>query len=228
MSYKLMNLFPLTIFKDQIIIPKSTKKELINDIISSSISKNFLKSNSKSWTGDINHEQFLLSEPKFKIVLDEITKKAKKYLETLGINVSMVNLYLNRSWGTVTKEGENIASHQHSNSHISFAYYPKKPFQSGDISFQTIEHFNHITPNLFKLRNLEQGLFNLNTNNASITNIETFEDDIFFFPSKTLHFTEVSQSKESRISISGDIFLTLKNSDKFENVLTPIDKWTQL
>ena len=45
----------------------------------------------------------------------------------------------------------------------------------------------------------------------------------FFFPSKTLHFTEICKSEEPRISISGDIFITLKNSDKFENVLTPLN-----
>ena len=228
MTYKLMSLFPLTIFKDQIVVPEINKKELINHILDSSTKNTFLKSDNRSWTGDINHEQFLLSEKKFKIFLDEITKKIIKYIEILGINASKVNLYLNRSWGTLSKKGENIASHQHSNSHISFAYYPKKPPQSGDISFQTIDHYNHITPNLFKLRNLEQGLFNLNTNNASITNVETYEDDIFIFPSKTLHFTEVCNSKELRVSISGDIFITLKNSDKFENVLTPIEEWIKL
>ena len=135
---------------------------------------------------------------------------------------------MNRSWGTLSNEGENISSHQHSNSHISFAYYPKKPINSGNINFETRDHYNHITPNLFKLRNYELGLFDLNTNNASITSVETYENDIFIFPSKTLHFTDVSKSKEPRISISGDIFITLKNSDNFENVLTPISKWLEL
>ena len=228
MTYKLMNLFPLTIFKDQIKVKKDKKVELVNHIIRSSKQNIFLKADKKSWTGDINHEQFLLSDKRFKIFLEEITDKAKVYIETLGINVSKVNIYLNRSWGTVSNDGENIASHQHANSHISFAYYPKKPNNSGDISFQTRNHYNHIMPNLFKLKNLEQGLFNLNQINASINNIETYEDDIFFFPSKTIHFTEICKSKEPRISISGDIFITLKDSDKFENVLTPIDKWIEL
>lgn len=228
MSYKLMNLFPLTIFKDQIVVNEDKKNELIKHIIASSKQKVFLKTNTKSWTGDINHEQFLLSDIKFKVFLDEISIKAKVYAETLGINSSKINMYLNRSWGTLSNEGENIASHQHSNSHISFAYYPKKPINSGNISFQTKEHYNHITPNLFKLRNLEQGLFKLNEINASINNIETHEDDVFFFPSKTLHFTEICKSKEPRISISGDIFITLKDSDKYENVLTPIDNWIEL
>ena len=228
MTHKLMNLFPLTIFKDQIKVEDYKKDELINHLIKSSKKNVFLKSDNKSWTGDVNHEQFLLSEKRFKVFLDEISKKAKVYIETLGINISKINMYLNRSWGTVSYEGENIASHQHANSHISFAYYPKKPNNSGDISFQTRDHYNHITPNLFKLRNLDLGLFNLNKINVSINNIESYEDDIFFFPSKTLHFTEICKSEEPRISISGDIFITLKNSDKFENVLTPINEWIEL
>jgi len=222
-----MNLFPLTIFKDTIIIPEVNKNELINHVIECS-QQTKLKKNNKAWTGDINNQQFLLSDKRFKVFLDEITKKIKIYTETIGIDSTKVNCYLNRSWGTLSNEGENISSHQHSNSHISFAYYPLKPIESGNINFQTRDHYNHITPNLFKLTNLELGLFNLNTKNASITSVETFQDDIFIFPSKTLHFTEVSKSKEPRISISGDIFITLQNSDDFEDVLTPIQNWIEL
>ena len=228
MTHKLMNLYPLTIFKDKIIVPEVNKNELISHIIASSQKKIALKTNARSWTGDVNNEQFLFSDKRFKIFLEEITKKIKKYTETLGINSKKINLYMNRSWGTLSNEGENISIHQHSNSHISFAYYPKKPINSGDISFETRDHYNHITPNLFKIRNFKLGLFELNKNNASITSVETFEDDIFIFPSKTLHSTAVSKSKEPRISISGDIFITLKNSDHFENVLTPISKWIEL
>ena len=228
MTYKLMNLFPLTIFQDQIIIPEVNKKELISHIIVSSKKTQILKIKKKSWTGDVNNEQFLFSEKRFEIFLEEITKKIHIYIAILGINLTNINLYMNRSWGTLSNEGENISSHQHSNSHISFVYYPKKPINSGNINFETRDHYNHITPNLFKLRNFELGLFDLNTNNASISSVETYEDDIFIFPSKTNHLTDVSKSKETRISISGDIFMTLKNSNNFENVLTPTSKWIEL
>ena len=43
MTYKLMNLFPLTIFQDQIIIPEVNKKELISHIIVSSKKTQILK-----------------------------------------------------------------------------------------------------------------------------------------------------------------------------------------
>ena len=33
---------------------------------------------------------------------------------------------------------------------------------------------------------------------------------------------------QTTVSISGDIFITIKNSDKFENVLTPINEWIEL
>ena len=94
-----MNIFPLTIFKDQIKVKDNKKKELINHIIRSSKQNIFFKSDNKSWTGDINHEQFLLSNKRFKVFLDEISNKARVYIETLGINISKVNMYLNRSWG---------------------------------------------------------------------------------------------------------------------------------
>ena len=63
----------------------------------------------------------------------------------------------------------------------------KKPINSGNINFETLDHQNHITLNLFKLRNFELEIFDLNTNNGSITSVEIFEDDIFIFLSKTIN-----------------------------------------
>ena len=77
----------------------------------------------------------------------------------------------------------------------------KKPINSGNINFETLDHYNHITLNLFKLRNFELELFDLNTNNGSITSEKIYKDHIFIFPSKTIDLTQVSKSKEPRISI---------------------------
>ena len=63
---------------------------------------------------------------------------------------------------------------------------------------------------MFKLRNFELELFDLNTNNGSITSEKIYKDHIFIFPSKTINLTQVSKSKEPKISISVDIFITIK------------------
>ena len=63
---------------------------------------------------------------------------------------------------------------------------------------------------MFKLRNFILELFDLNTNNGSITSVETYKEDTFIFPSKTILLTQVSKSKEPKISISVDIFITIK------------------
>ena len=63
----------------------------------------------------------------------------------------------------------------------------KKPINSGNINFETLDHYNHITLNLFKLRNFELEIFDLNTNNGSLTSVEIFKDDIFIFLSKTIN-----------------------------------------
>ena len=41
------------------------------------------------------------------------------------------------------------------NSYLRFVYDPKKTINSGNINFETLDHYNNITLNLFKLRNFE-------------------------------------------------------------------------
>ena len=41
------------------------------------------------------------------------------------------------------------------NSYLRLVYDPKKTINSDNINFETLYHYNHITLNLFKLRNFE-------------------------------------------------------------------------
>ena len=80
---------------------------------------------------------------------------------------------------------------------------------------------------MFKLRNFELEIFDLNTNNGSITSVEIYEDDIFIFPSKTILLTQVSKSKEPKISISGEIFITIKKV-MILKISISTSKWIEL
>ena len=50
----------------------------------------------------------------------------KKYTKLLGINNDQIDFFYQRAWATISRNGEYIASHKHSQSHITFAYYLKK------------------------------------------------------------------------------------------------------
>ena len=63
------------------------------------------------------------------------------------------------------------------------------------------------------------------SNTAAQIKIEPNEDDIIIFPSKTFHSTSPSESNNERISISADVSLISKTSNKIEKFITPISEW---
>ena len=65
----------------------------------------------------------------------------------------------------------------------------------------------------------------LNAINAAQIKIEPNQDDIVIFPSKTFHSTSPSQSNNERISISADVSLISKSSNKIEKFITPVSEW---
>ena len=65
----------------------------------------------------------------------------------------------------------------------------------------------------------------LNAINAAQIKIEPNQDYIVIFPSKTFHSTSPSQSNSERISISADVSLISKSSNKIEKFITPLSEW---
>ena len=229
MDHYFYKIFPLSIFKGKINVKSEEKEALANLILNQSKSSKDSKKIQKAWTGDVNNHQHLLKNHKFKVFLDQIKNNVFLYLYNLGIDKKKINLYLNRSWGTVSENEEKINLHKHSYAHISFAYHIKKSHNSGDLCFKASNFQNEFTSQIFTNPIIRRKLINKdNEHNSDTIRLDSKEDDIFIFPSKTLHFTQLNNTKEPRISISGDITITLKNSDGFENLLTPTDEWLSL
>ena len=56
----------------------------------------------------------------------EVKKNINEYLEQLAIDKNQIDIFIQRSWATISHGNETIAKHKHMQSHISFAYYLKK------------------------------------------------------------------------------------------------------
>ena len=125
MTSKIFNFFPLTILKSKIDLPKDKKDLMIKKIFEmEENSKNkFYKNEKSSWTGDTQGFEFLHNDKNFDIFFLEVKKKILEYLGVIGINHNLIDIYIQRSWATISREKENIALHKHLQSHISFAYY---------------------------------------------------------------------------------------------------------
>ena len=57
------------------------------------------------------------------VILEPVTDEVIKFDD------NKIDMYMNRSWATVSYGKEKILPHKHKQSHISFAYYLKKNFE---------------------------------------------------------------------------------------------------
>jgi len=222
---KPLNLFPLTVAQDKIIIDEKERELLVNEI------KGMQSDNHKgsyAWTGDRYGYEFLFENPLFENLSKKISDPIIKYLQLLEINTDQLDIYYQRSWATYTKTEQNINFHTHSQSNISFAYYLLKPKESGGIIFKSNELQNEIAKNIFTSSKLEKSLIKkANAYNSDKSVFDLEQDSIIIFPSKTPHATMPNKSGQVRISISGDITIMLKNSEGFEHLMPNFSNWTK-
>tara|TARA_B100000963_G_C22598329_1_gene658985 strand:+ start:1219 stop:1896 length:678 start_codon:yes stop_codon:yes gene_type:complete len=223
---KALNLFPLTVAQDTIKIDENERQILIDEIKNMQSQDN--KKSNYAWTGDTNGHEFLFENKLFKNLAKKISESVIKYLQLLEINSNLLDIYYQRSWATFTKNEQSINFHTHSQSNISFAYYLLKPKNSGGIIFRSNELQNEIAKNIFTTSKLEKSLVNkANAYNSDKSVFDLEQDSIIIFPSKTPHATLPNKSGDTRISISGDITIMLKNSQGFEHLMPNFNNWTK-
>jgi len=229
---KVLNLFPLSIIQDKILIDTDIKKQMLEEIQTMQIAsknKNY-KLPQDSWTGDTQGFEYLFKNQKFELLFKQIKTKLVNYLKHLGINENKVDLYMTRSWATISNGKERIRQHKHQQSHISFAYYLKKDIENSNLFFFNENSINEIVPSLFTSPTLKKAgvIKEMNLFNAPSVDIKVEEDDIVIFPSKAMHGTQFNKSNNERISISGDVICLAKESELLENMMPPLEKWDKM
>ena len=226
MEQQVFDLFPLSVLKDKIILSSKEKKELVEHIFNiEKETKNMEKRKTDAWLGDTKGHEYFLKNPKMKKLSKLVGEKIKTYSEMLSIDNKKINFFYQRSWATITRNQERIHPHSHDQSNISFAYYPLKPENSGDIRF-IVEPQNEIAKGLFHYEKLKLGLLkNVNKRNTPNIDLHVSEDDIIIFPSKIKHSTIPNKTENPRISISGDIVIMLKNSFGHERLMPHYQNW---
>ena len=229
---KIHNLFPLSIFQDQIQMSIDEKNNLINEIRKMKDTSQNLGSigKSESWTGDTQGFEYLHKNKVFDKLFDEIKKKIILYLNFLKVDQEQIDIFMQRSWATISNNKEVIRKHQHLQSHISFAYYLKK--NSQDANFVLFDEYkrNEFIPGLFTSKSLDikKIVKEITFSSAPRILMEVKEDDIVIFPSKTTHGTDQILNNNERISISGDVTFFAKNSNLLEHLTPSFDNWKKL
>ena len=216
----------MSVVKDRADLSPEQKKE-INDYIFST-EKTTQKINKRkydAWLGDTRGHEFLFKNIIFENLSKIIGEKIKAYTSLLNIDNDKIEFFYQRSWATITREAERIQQHSHDQSNISFAYYPLKPKDSGNIKF-FVQPQNEIATGLFHHEKVKLGLLKgVNIRNAPSIDLHIEENDIVIFPSKTKHATTPNKTNSPRISISGDVVIMLKDSFGHERLMPHYSRW---
>ena len=224
-----INFFALTIYKSKINLKENERNELIDEITNQKKKRKNTDyvPETRAWTGDTQGYEYLYLNSKFKNLFKQIENHVLIYIKKFGFDTNKINIYFQRAWATVSTKNQNISSHDHPQSHISFAYYLKKSKLDGGITFIDNHKHNEFIKNSFGSKILiEQKVIEKSTFlNSNSVNLIPEQDDIIIFPSKTLHATQTNNTEDTRISISADITIISKNTAKIEQLITPIDKW---
>ncbi len=224
---KFTDLFPLSVYRAGVGLEESLRRRLTEIVLIDEQRKPTPVDEETAWLGDASGHEFLFEVPEFGPLFEKIAASVKCYVAGLGIRPERLNFYFQRSWATVSRQGQRIFEHAHVQSHISFAYYLQKPGDGGGIYFSIAEHPNELAEGLFTLQKSEDGILSPAGALRGINRcyLEPEQDEIIIFPSKTLHSTAPNMTTMPRVSISADVVLTLRDSGGHETLMPPVERW---
>ncbi len=217
-------------FGDNVYLSKLDNFEKINDKIIPIIEKDITPTNSQyARTTDVKPKELqeiddnLHLNKKFKTLYNEVQKHIFEYLKIQKYNLEVFDIYILKSWATLSAKEQYIHMHKHMASHISFVYYPRANDQ-GNLKF--ISNLGYDTHMYIPSREEYFTEFD-NVNYSNIT-VPAETGNIVIFPSKLFHETEINTTDQSRISISGDVLITMKPGIKSEHCFPSPNTWLKI
>ena len=162
----------------------------------------------------------LHKDKKYNKLFKEIGTNINAFLTAKGHSKEKFDAHITKAWATYTVKDQHIASHKHTASHFSFVYYVRND-DMGNIRF---EKELASQTGLF-IPPTDQYIVDWNQFNFSSYIFPVRTGNFLIFPSGLLHYTEVNTKEEPRISISGDILLTMKPGVKTEHCIPHPSGW---
>jgi uncharacterized protein (TIGR02466 family) len=184
----------------------------------------------RAWTGDLHGVQQIHQDPRFAWIVDCVQIHTTQYLEDLGVDLSQVDMYIQRGWPIVSRPQQSVGAHCHNTAHISAVYYIAVPDSEiadpGSLVFFNDARVNEICPGL------------------GSENTDIVEEDNYFnqlqiayppvagrlmlFPAKQRHGVNINETTAQRVSLSFDIILTAATgapAGAYEFLTPPPQQW---
>jgi uncharacterized protein (TIGR02466 family) len=138
-------------------------------------------------------------------------------------NLDLFEIYITKSWATLSTKEQFISYHRHMSSHFSFVYYPQA-HEQGNL-FLLDDDAHKVGLNIPKRDPYFTEWDNTNYGKAEYP-AET--GNVIIFPSMMFHETGKNTKDIPRLSISGDIMLTQKEGIKSEHNIPSPSTWMKL
>ena len=162
-------------------------------------------------------------DERFKKLFDAIQPKIVEALELQHLNLDLFDIHITKAWTTYTIKEQYIHSHRHMSSHYSFVYYPYAE-QQGNLVFLD-DDISKTGLNIPKIKEYFKKFTEVNYT-CAIYPAKT--GNLIVFPSMLFHETQQNTTDKPRISISGDIMLTMKPNIKSEHNIPSPTTWKKL
>ncbi len=182
-----------------------------------------------AWTGDLHGVERIHTLPSFSWIVGQVEQHTAIYLQQLGVDLSQVDLYIQRAWPIVSRTEQEVGSHCHNTAHISAVYYIKVPtsdtYDPGRLIFFNDARVNEVSPGLGSENTdivAEDNLFN-----QMHTAYEPVAGRLILFPAKQRHAVTMNETDELRLSLSFDIVLTATGTaaGAYEFLTPPPSQW---
>jgi uncharacterized protein (TIGR02466 family) len=138
-------------------------------------------------------------------------------------DLELFEFYITKAWATYSIKDQFIAYHRHMSSHYSFVYYPYAEDQ-GNLFFLDDEA-HKVGLNIPRR---EPYFSKWDETNFAKAEYPAATGNIVIFPSMLFHETGMNTKHEPRISISGDIMITMKKGVKSEHNIPSPSTWKKL
>jgi len=222
--------FPLAIYYEDLPDASEHRQPLIKAVLDLEQEGNEPQNYTQmAWTGDIHGVNQIHTHPAFNWIVEQVERHTTTYLENIGVDLSKVDLYIQRAWPIVSRTGQEVGAHCHNTAHISAVYYIQVPTDEvsdpGSLLFFNDARVNEVCPGLGS-ENTDIVDAENDLNQLYVT-YPPAEGRLLIFPAKQRHAVSMNETQELRLSLSFDIVLTATGevAGAYEFLTPPPNQW---
>ena len=142
--------FPLAIYYEDLPAAAHHKQSLIEAVLQleqeGHAPRNYPE---MAWTGDLHGVEKIHTDPRFAWIVQQVEAHTVTYLKELGLDLSWVDLFIQRAWPVVSRHQQEVGAHCHNTANISAVVLRRRP-QIGQRRSRMFDFFS-MTPAKTKL-----------------------------------------------------------------------------